>query len=857
MVFPQRSRLKLLCPLVLFLIFGSPLTSGAATTVSGTVSVSADDAGFSPSFSNLSVRVQGTEITATVDGNGTFSLTDVPEGDITILLEEVGGDWFTQSSKRLNLQVGPEPVSGVSFTPLYHWREINYPAVWGQNGYGEWSAQFINENVGFILFRVRGADIPVERKELYRTIDGGQSWLEIGHWEFNQDLWNAGQWLPSSERIFYFTDSNTGFVLAVNGCAPCGECGIGFFYTSDGGATWSTSAVLPAPGTSYNCHVDRIAKINNSHVIAAGTTGCAVQGYGSGFYDVIWESTDAGATWESKVFWEQSYGACTALDANPLGNAIAFFTPYNGWERRVVLRNGLSGAWGAVTSSPYVVNSGYGPADVPMVQDSAWIYATSQTPAPAQKGVYKSTDAGTSWSYVSNSEPQYMDFTTNEKGFGLFGGAAFITYDGAKSWLHQSTGTGLCCHGNDIWAFDPTHAAWKSNDKIFLYSDPQVADFELLEGLKLPDWYVEYGETGVAAASFRLLNRGTENITLDGFTVHASGSGDDQAHISQVKLWLDGNQNGYTDNGDSLLAVSGFQADNGVAAFSFASFVIKPFLPVYLLITLDFEDNVLPGETYRCSAFGDEIIAHYGPASAEVTATAPPSHPINGREITCGMILFRDPFENGLGNWQADTMDSPWKLTTERSISPPSCVSTYSRSRDDNNYGAKNNLTLVHPLDLSRSGNYSLSFEEDFYFDPMVDGHVQISTDHGVSWQNLLSHTGQADSGGNFEQRVIDLSSYAGSSQVLIRFQADWSSAWYYGYSWYVDNIRLVLVKEVVRGDLNDDESLGLADALLALQLATGLCSGKPAVKYWDVDGDRGIGCTDAIYILKMVAGLP
>jgi hypothetical protein len=49
--------------------------------------------------------------------------------------------------------------------------------------------------------------------------------------------------------------------------------------------------------------VDRFAKIGNSHVIAAGTTGCAVQGYTSGFYDVIWESTDAGATWEKKVFW--------------------------------------------------------------------------------------------------------------------------------------------------------------------------------------------------------------------------------------------------------------------------------------------------------------------------------------------------------------------------------------------------------------------------------------------------------------------------------------------------------------------------------------------------------------------------
>jgi hypothetical protein len=524
----------------------------------------------------------------------------------------------------------------------------------------------------------------------------------------------------------------------------------------------------------------------------------------------------------------------------------------------MVLRNCIDGScsWGAVTSSPYVVNSGYGPADVPMVEDSAWIYATNQTPAPAQKGLYKSTDAGASWSYVSDSAPQYMDFITDEKGFALFGGKAFITYDGGKSWLHQSTGTGSCCHGNDIWAFDPTHAAWHSSDKIFLYSDPQVADFELLEGLKLPDWNVEYGETGVAAASFRLQNRGTESITLDGFTVHASGSGDDQAHISQVKLWLDGNQNGYADNGDSLLAVSTFPADNGVAAFSFAPFAIKPFLPVYLLITLDFEDNILPGETFRCSAYGNEIIAHYGPDSAELKATAPPSHPVNGRQITCGMILFRDSFENGLGNWQADTMDSPWKLTTERSISPPSSVSTYSRSRDDNNYGARNNLTLVHPLDLSRSGTYSLSFEECFYFDPLVYGHIQVSIDNGANWQNLLSH-GKDNSGGNFEQRVIDLSSYAGHSRVLIRFQADWSSEWYYGYFWYLDNIRLVLVKEVIRGDINDDGSLDLADALLALKFAAGLSSGKPAVKYWDVDGDRRIVCADAIYILKMVAGLP
>jgi hypothetical protein len=140
---------------------------GACTTVSGQFSIPSSDMGYKPYVYGMKVRVQGTEISADVTAvgsnkyNGEFTLDDVPNGTVTLLLIEEDQDVFTQASKRVQVNVAGETVTGVSFDLVYHWKElVGYPSSWGQTGYvNEWTPHFVSDQVGFILFRVRGTDM--------------------------------------------------------------------------------------------------------------------------------------------------------------------------------------------------------------------------------------------------------------------------------------------------------------------------------------------------------------------------------------------------------------------------------------------------------------------------------------------------------------------------------------------------------------------------------------------------------------------------------------------------------------------------------------------------------------------------
>ena len=268
-------------------------------TVSGQVSFPDSDMGLEAARSDDllaagggKVHVQGTTLSADVVPTGvttgTFTLTGVPWGPVTLNFDEGASyDVFTQASKRLELSIGSDTVSGASFTFVYHWRELaGYPPPWGSmqsQGPVAWKAHFVGQDVAFIAFRM---DIPSERVELHRTVDRGVSWTRIGQWIFDQAAWDTASWpYPAHWDNFYFLDRDHGVMHATAFGIPC-DSGGGYFQTGDGGQTW-TVRPLPMTASGYHVLTNGYARIGGSHIVMAGTVGCGVQGYTSGFYDAI------------------------------------------------------------------------------------------------------------------------------------------------------------------------------------------------------------------------------------------------------------------------------------------------------------------------------------------------------------------------------------------------------------------------------------------------------------------------------------------------------------------------------------------------------------------------------------------
>lgn len=786
------------------------IPSAQSATVSGQVIVPDSDMGDKPLVSGMKVRVEGTDLSADIvpldSYTGNFTLADVPQGAVTLLLVENNQDVFTQSSKRTQVNVTGNTVSGASFNLVYHWKELaGYPSpmTTGTEGYGEWTAHFVSDQVGFLLFRVRGTGIPLERKELYRTVNGGQTWSEIGYWELDPTKWSVSNPLPVWWNSFYFSDQDHGVVLAGVPGIPCSAVGSGFFYTKDGGQHWAYTA-LPVPSNSYSVEILRFGQISPSHVIAAGSIGCGVQGYSAYYYAAIWESTDAGATWQLK--WNSDpnpAGGFTALGVSSNGKAIAFIS-----DGHYLLRD-VSGAW-TIYNTGILTNSGSGPApaDVPMVGDTAWV---TNVYGALPLGMYQSKDAGLTWTDISGSiilDMVYMSFASEEKGFGLAVGPAYSSYDGGTTWLYQSAGGGISGHGNDIWAFDTTHAIWHEGGysdpngvaQIFSYVEPWETNFEIIPGISIKDGYIEGGDTEVPMASYELLNHGPVPIRVDSLTLHTSSPCTYSSDISQVKLWLDRNGNGYVDETDTLLAQGVYSADDETLPLSLGQgIVLTQLVPMYFLLTYDLTDDLYPLRTFTSNLVAQDVIAARTDTGASVLSTAPPNYPITGRRVTTSQAIFSDDFENGLGNWIVSSDNPPdpgygWQIVDTNYVSPTHSAFV-KEDRNNTNWFTNHYMILKQPLNLSQDGNYFLTFLHRYQLDPSFKLWVEASGNNGASW-DLIGKYGSYDtwaaySTGDFVYEVLDLSNYAGSKNLLIRFRFDSTAEYYYYGDWFLDDIKV------------------------------------------------------------------
>jgi len=105
------------------------------------------------------------------------------------------------------------------------------------------------------------------------------------------------------------------------------------------------------------------------------------------------------------------------------------------------------------------------------------------------------------------------------------------------------------------------------------------------------------GAANIPALQLQVTNNSNVAVTLTGLKLTASGSGDDAAGITLVSLYLDGNNNGLLDGGDSLVSIATYNADNGTASFA-GSDLLAPLGVNNYLVTYSFSGTA-PNGTYQ------------------------------------------------------------------------------------------------------------------------------------------------------------------------------------------------------------------------------------------------------------------
>jgi hypothetical protein len=152
-----------------------------------------------------------------------------------------------------------------------------------------------------------------------------------------------------------------------------------------------------------------------------------------------------------------------------------------------------------------------------------------------------------------------------------------------------------------------------------------------------------------------------------------------------------------------------------------------------------------------------------------------------------------EQFENGIPlSWTniLDVGTCPWLTNAEYGMDNRTDGSGLAATVSSNACLGPADATLVTPpVDLSAAGEVWLAFHTDFFSNVdwmgnvLEHGYVDISTDYGTTWINLLDLTTQKD-----EPVVIDLSDYAGLGEVMLRFHyvaTDWS------FFWQIDDVGL------------------------------------------------------------------
>ena len=273
-------------------------------------------------------------------------------------------------------------------------RSVNGGVSWsiGGSAQGRDSLFVVSNNV--VLASGRSGTFPDYDDRLFRSTDAGQSWTDLG------------VAIPpgANASSVVFSMPAASIVIASDGAGN-------LYRSTDAGQNWTQAFATPGPapgflGSGVPDFVD-------------ATTGYF--GFGAGF---LIRTTDAGASWTQLS--SGTGNEIFALDRFANGDLIAV-----GASGQVLTRTSGSTRW--------VIRSALGEADLEAVQ----VIGPQSVVAVGQTGiVYRSTDAGASWTAGTSAPPGLtaadLHFDSPTSGWvvgqGFSGAALFHTIDGGDHW---------------------------------------------------------------------------------------------------------------------------------------------------------------------------------------------------------------------------------------------------------------------------------------------------------------------------------------------------------------------------------------------------------------------------------------
>jgi uncharacterized protein (TIGR03437 family) len=297
---------------------------------------------------------------------------------------------------------------------------------------------------------------------VWKTLDGGRNWLPLTDDQISLAIGSLAIDASAPDTVYAGTGEE-------NFAGNDSYYGAGVLKSTDGGKTWNVVGSMfagPSSAASGGAHIGSLAvHPADGRILLAAVQGKAHERSG------IYRSEDAGVTW--KVVLPGAPG--TAALFNPAAPNIAYAalgnmngSPVNG----IYKSNDAGLTW---TNSSGGIPAGIGRVNLTLsAADPRVLYTAIQQPhQDAPLGVFKTTDAGATWSPVA-VQPGYCSRTCwyantiqvapANPDVVLVGGLnSFLSQDGGKTWRNVTEGA----NGNFIhW---DVHAMAFSYDGARLY----------------------------------------------------------------------------------------------------------------------------------------------------------------------------------------------------------------------------------------------------------------------------------------------------------------------------------------------------------------------------------------------------